>query len=622
MSPDGLLSVVPIDGAVDTVEKAWDTPDWARDQTCAVDIGLSATRVRARSVQPLDGVDLWLPKQTEKLMFRLRGAAGAEPELSAFVPPQSDPSRALYGKLFRQLGQGRRPTFGDVTDLLRASSAFSFAFPPHPLSLLARDTGVAERSPFTDGGVFDDRPVGLAVQMQRWRLGAAREATSGTRYLVQDPDEIDWTPYVPPPPAAGPARTTFLDTWLPFLGDFINTAFEIELMDALEREPTLYAGLEIPPRRVPVAGAYLMEFLAFAEEDFRVFDFFTGMVDAWQQLAESSLAFQVLQAADQGPVFDNAPELDCLLAWRAHQLTNTGAPPSGACAAVRAGAVDPTPRRNLEALVHASAVTRVWSLAPHAETPNEQDVFLGALGTAPTPYVYRQLKYRGAAADAGTVELAIRDIMQDIIERTTFNQDDGLGRFAVGSVGKALANYYVYRPPVWYAAAGLVSDRGFELLGARRLPWNRHRPRPFELRVDGALRVLGIHLAPYDTQPGSGRVAAFTYLGAVHLANELQLPVSNAAQTAVQAHVGVGWAFESLQTWNGPLLWRQGLEVVAGVAVYQRLYLEISYDRFFDDCAWNNRCSHADPYLDDKLPPLVDANWSLRFSFGYRFFVD
>ena len=107
-------------------------------------------------------------------------------------------------------------------------------------------------------------------------------------------------------------------------------------MNAIEREPTLYAGIEIPPRRVPVAGAYLMEFLSFVEQDFRVFDFFTGMVDAWQQLASTSLVFQAHGGGE--PVADvrraDAPEFGCLLAWRAHQLA--GAPPPGddACAAV------------------------------------------------------------------------------------------------------------------------------------------------------------------------------------------------------------------------------------------------------------------------------------------------
>jgi patatin-like phospholipase len=639
VSADGLLSIAPIDGAVARVKDAWQNGAWSRAQPCAVDVGLSATRLHARTVDPLDGVELHLPLQTEKLMFRMRGAPGAAPELTPFAP-QADPTQPLYDaraplldKLFRQPGAKTGPTFDDVTALLRASSAFSFAFPPHALELWARDTNQPDAERFTDGGVFDDRPVGLAVEMQRWRLGAAGELASHTRYLVQDPDVEGWRRQSPPAKAvAAPAPLAappFLDTWIPFLEDFITTAFEVQIMDALEREPTMYAGLEIPPRRVPVAGAYLMEFLAFAEDDFRVFDFYTGMVDAWQQLAESSLAFQVLQAVGQGPTFVHASELDCLLAWRAAQLAGTGAPPATACAAVGMDGParpDLALRPNLEALVRASAQTLAWGVAHPPHAPGEQRAFLDALGAPPAPYVYRQLQYRGAPADARTVDLAIRDVLQEIIERSTFNQPEGVGRFAVGSVGKALANYYVYRPPTVYAAAGLVSDRGFELLGGARLPWDRHRPGWLEPRVDGALRVLGIHLASQGAQPDSGRTAAFTYMAAAHLTEELQLhrfsSELQALQSTVQFHLGLGWAVETMQTWNGPLLWRHGPEILVGAAGFQRFYLDVVYDRFLDDCAGNNRCSHADPGLSENVPPVVDANWGLRFSLGYRFFLD
>jgi hypothetical protein len=634
--PDGLLSLTPIDGAVTIVDDAWKGP-WS-SAPCAVDVGLNTTRMRARRVKPLEGINLELPFQTEKLMFRLRGPGSAQPALSPFSWPPGDARDALYRKLFRKIGPPDRPLgFHDVTDVLRASSAFSFAFPPQWLHLTARDAkpgdDASDNELFTDGGVFDDRPVGLAVQMQRWRLGAEGkdEATSHTRYIVQDPDVTLWQPYreTPSPARDEPPLQPFLDAWLPFLGDFIETSFEIELIDTLEREATLYDGLEIPARRVPVAGAYLMEFLAFAEQDFRVFDFFTGMVDAWQQLAESSLAFQVVQATGGGPTFDDAPEFDCLVSWRAHQLMNAGSPPASACAAVGRNPEDPLLRQNLEALVHASAVTLAWSPAPHERKkgeppiPSDQQVFLQALGTAPIPYWYRELKYRGTAATARTVDLAIRDHIQDIIERTTFDQPEGMGRFVLGSVGKALANYYAYRPPSVFAAAGLLSDRGFELQGAFRLPWDRWRPAPFELRLDGALRVVGIHLSTFDTQPEPSRLAAFTYMAAAHLTNEFQLQkCSLQLQSAVQFHLGAGWAVESLQTWNGPLLWRHGPEVLVGLAVFQRFYLDVVTNFYLDDCAGNNRCARAEPNLSDKLPPLVDASWGLRFALGYRFFVD
>jgi predicted acylesterase/phospholipase RssA len=646
--PNGLLSVRPIGDAVKVVEQAWSSKAWDPQERCAVDVGLSATRMRARYVAPLDDVDLQLPVQAEKLMFRMRGAAGQRPQLTPFVPPAQDGRDGLLRKLFRQIGRPGQPLdLVDVTEALRASSAFSLAFPPRWLQLSSREKtdDQLDAEWFTDGGVFDNIPVGLAVEMQRWRvlLDGAHDPALQTRYIVQDPDvvlkpkpaPVAGAPAGKPQPAPSvplgsqPDDQPLVDTWLPFVGDFANSAFDVELVDALEREPTLLPGLEIPPRRVPVAGSYLMEFLAFAERDFRAFDFFTGMVDAWQDLAESSLAFQVLLATGTGPTFANAPEFDCLRTWRAHQLMNASAPQSLACAAMAShtGRDDELLGTNLEALVKASAATTVWRTQHpgHPDPPgvDELRVFLQALGAAPVPYRYRDLKYRGVPATAGTVDLAIRDNLQIVVERTTFNQPDGLGRFAVGGAGKALLNYYVYRPPSVYVGGAILSNWGAEVDGGWRLPWNRWRPPFLDLGLDVALRVVDIHRAPEGTQAEGSRPLAFTYQAAGHLVNELQLQGSNPnLQSAAQVHFGFGWAVESLQTWNGPLLWRHGPEALAGFTLFQRLTLDILVNYFRDDCAGNNQCSHAAPFLGAQLPPIVDSNWAVKFAVGYRFFMD
>lgn len=648
--PDGLLSIGPIDEAVKRLNETWAANTWDPQETCAVDVGLSVTRLRARYVAPLDGVDLKLPLQTEKVVFTMRGTQGREPLLTPFGPPAQDPRAGLFRKLFRQVGQPGRPlVLLDVTEALRASSAFSLAFPPRWLQLTARDDpgNQLDTQWFTDGGVFDNIPVGLAVQMQRWRLArdGGNEATSHTRYVVQDPDVVlkpelapdavapaDTSkpqPTPPPPLGSQPPHRPLVETWLPFVGDFVNTTFNMELVDALEREPTLLPGLEIPARRVPVAGSYLMEFLAFAESDFRTFDFFSGMVDAWQDLGESSLAFQVLLEAGGGPAFINAPEFECLRAWRARQLMNAGAPQSPGCAAMaaRTGDNGEPLGSNLEALLHASAATSVWR-AQHPDHPDppgsaEMRVFLDALGAARVPYRYRELTYRGAPANARTVDLAVRDRLQLVVERATFDQPGGTGRFAVGGVGKALLNYYVYRPPSVYTGAALLGNWGFELDGGLRIPWDRWRPALLDLGLEGAVRVTDIHRAPEGTQAAGSRPVAFTYVAALRLMNELQLQHhAPNFQSAAQIHFGVGWAIASLQTWNGPLLWRHGPEAVAGVSLFQRLTLDLLVNYFHDDCAGNNQCSHAEPALGDGLPPIVDSNWSARFSVGYRFYVD
>ena len=643
VQPDGLFSTRPIRESVGRVQEAWNQGSWAPDRTCAVDVGLSATRTRSRAVAPLEGTNLSLPRQTEQLMFTLRGATGQPPVIQDFVPRAQAPDEALFRKLFPRIGPSDRPlAVADITNILWASSAFSFAFPPHHLSLTGADKPAPDEGDYTDGGVFDNRPAGLAVRMQRWRLGVPEEVASRTRYVVQDPDVIAWRPSrpaaVPRPTSAGTAAAAaaprlFLETWAPFATDFLDTAFTAELMDAIAREPTLQAGIEIPPRRVPVAGGYLMEFLAFAEQDFRVFDFFSGMVDAWVHLASSSLAFQVLAALGESPTFDDqAPEFDCLLAWRTHRLV--GGPdalaPADACAAVGQRQGDPVLRDNLVALVHASTVALAWSTRPNpqAEEASDEQVFLRALGDPPAspgraPYRFRDLTYRGSPATARTVTLAIRDVMQELIERATFQQTDGAGRFVVGAVGKALANLYAYRPPSVFAGMALSTERGLELQGGLRLPFTGWWPPVLDLRLDAVLRLLDLHMTVIDEPPERQHLLAFTYMAAAHLTNEWQLQRwFPQLQTALQLHTGFGWAVESLQTFNGPLLWRHGPEVIAGASLLQRVTLEVSATFFQDDCAGNNHCAHASSPIADRPTPLVDGDFALRVALGYRFYLN
>ncbi|HVZ71780.1 MAG TPA: patatin-like phospholipase family protein [Polyangia bacterium] len=634
---DGLLSTKPIDASADYLSREWKKTKWS--DACRIDMGLTTTRVHARQIQPLDGVGLVLPVQTEKLTFSLTKASGeAAPTLRPLEPPPNDPSHDLLELELRRL---ESYDVDSVTKTLAASSAFSFAFPPRWLHLLTDDP----RAPhddgwYTDGGVFDDRPVGLAVEMRRWRLLAeGRDPKTPTRYIVQDPDVTVSRPIDPKDNerAEEPSRGTFLDTWSTFAGDFMSTSFEVALLDVLEREPGLLQELESPPRQEPVAGAYLMEFLAFAEGDFRVYDFYAGMVDAWQNLAQTSLAFQVMRATGAGPAFENAPELDCLMAYRARRFGAPGTGAPAACAAVGTGLPDGDAfRRNVEALAYASEATLAWreKQAPSLSSTitGEQETFLRALGEAPgpttndapAPYVYRDLKYHHLPATAGTVDLAIRDDLQVIVHRTTTAQPllDVPGRLVVGDLAKAALNFaYVYQPPTMTLDLAFVSDRGLSFSAAHRVPWDR-MPRELHLMADVELRITGVH-ATQDYDPvGEGRSLAFTYGGAVHLTDELQLQrcAGNTFQSLVQLHFGGGWAIDRLSTFDGLLLQREGPELIFGAAFFQRLTFDLVASFYpFDDCANNNRCTQVASSQHDNPHALVDGNWGLRFSLGYRF---
>ncbi len=132
--PNGLLSTKPIGDSVRHMQWAWNHGSWSPNRACSVDLGLSATRIRERTVTPLDDTDLRIPRQTEQMMITMRGDRGQHPIIGRFTPRDGAPDRVLFDKLFPSVGVSNgAPTFADVTDILWASSAFSLAFPPHPL---------------------------------------------------------------------------------------------------------------------------------------------------------------------------------------------------------------------------------------------------------------------------------------------------------------------------------------------------------------------------------------------------------------------------------------------------------------------------------------------------------
>jgi hypothetical protein len=252
----------------------------------------------------------------------------------------------------------------------------------------------------------------------------------------------------------------------------------------------------------------------------------------------------------------------------------------------------------------------------------EEARFLSALGEGKAPYVYRDLKYRGAPANADTVSLAIRDDLQVIVDRTTTNQAWSFGRFLVGGLGKAALNFaYVYRPLDWQAGVNVVSDRGLELTLARRLPIDE-LPRPLDFRLELALRVAGVHVSGDFAHAPGDRDLVFSPGAAAHLMNELQLQRwwPN-FQSSMQIAVGGGWAVESMRTFDGPIIWRHGPEAVLGLAFFQRLTLDFIGSWYLDDCKNDNTCGHVAAAWKGATHPIVDGDWGLRFSIGFRYYV-
>lgn len=88
----------------------------------------------------------------------------------------------------------------------------------------------------------------------------------------------------------GRRRPKLVNTVIGHLGNFVASARDASLLTSIEGRPwmqdsergDLRPRVVIPRRSLPIAGERLKRFMAFFEQDFRVFDFFVGVSDAWR----------------------------------------------------------------------------------------------------------------------------------------------------------------------------------------------------------------------------------------------------------------------------------------------------------------------------------------------------
>jgi hypothetical protein len=480
---DSVLTQAPIEAAIGRLEPLWrerqELSDWSHD--CDAVLGLSATRLRARQIDFSDGPvsertdALRLKRQTEKFLLSVHGVVSHAPTFAPFRPSQlatgdgdESPIDMVYPTLgehgfgVKNIDREISNSFDEVSTLLRASAAFPIAFSPVPVKLTvwrrARAGGYVPLEhgpvPFVDGGIFDNTPIGLAVKIQGWLRD--RNETAPTHLMFLSSDAVGWIK-----PAAGssasPEGVSLLDHYTPFLGDFVTTAEQTELLNTLESDSSIPK--KVPARMMPIAGEQLSHFFGFAEEDFRIFDFFMGMVDAREYVSsQNPEALELLTAADRRsstrlPLV-TAPEFDCFnqqrLSMRRAELLDVDR--IDACQRIDG---------NLRALLQASMDLRARAQTelPPGTTPSIDD-FLVAIEKH--GYRYKQLEYRGRPATADTAMLALRESAQALIQELGSKQP-WLEQYPVSVLGKAAANQFVYLAPRSIWNFGVLATGGAEV---------------------------------------------------------------------------------------------------------------------------------------------------------------
>jgi predicted acylesterase/phospholipase RssA len=558
----------------------------------------------------------------------------------------------------------------DLATLLRASAAFPLAFAPVPVPLTvweARDDKLiphVQRPRFLDGGLLDNTPLRLAQKLLLsegcdLKDGADVDPRGATVLFLKSGQE-GWRRSFPPPTleendrlnrairegTLPKADQTVLGELGGFVGQFIGNATDMEALEALEllaadeafdrpsedgapapAPPPAPAGIappqracrarrrivspEVPARGMPVAGQFLAHFGAFLERDFRVFDFYQGVVDA-QEHAERHLLLNPAIAPVQSPLFA------CFREYRtATEASQPDADPPALPASC--GAVP----QNLRALLRASARVRQSAWA----TPNQDefDVFLTALHDENFHY---QTLAHDEPLTADEVQSALREEMHGALHQLGRAQGGLLSPnvLAVSVGAKAGADLYRHRSPNYI---GIGFSSGIELSFGVTADAFRSATGRFTLKLVPSL--LWTNPDRFSAVDAMGRLSAVDPLRTINVdgAAELRLEIDLRPLGPLQLEVGLGyavrdrteaWATFVPKPWQ-QVAWRHGPLASLTFTLAQRIYVTGSIARW-----WQPACQVSDVNVGCPdvasaywgYEPIETTRWPLRLSGGWR----
>lgn len=298
-TPISVFNSEPLAKSVELLRTEWNK---GLDPGCDVVLGVTTTRVTAQAID-LVGGRVRLPRAEAKFSMRVRGRGpGVAPEMTNYVNPLDPVGRPLLPADEQGL-----IGFDALSSTLLASTAFPLAFAPQPVSycttsgrLLPTENpnlpprctaSQAVTSLFYDGGIFDNQPLRLAVQMAsrgfyregalgKWRpvpsLALAAIPRDGV-FLYMDPDTDvlpDLALHDPPPLDSAVSYTLYLG------GQLVTSVRTKELQSLLEDSPGVKRQIGTTLTYFRPLSSSLQNFFGFFDRDIRVHDYYLGMHDA------------------------------------------------------------------------------------------------------------------------------------------------------------------------------------------------------------------------------------------------------------------------------------------------------------------------------------------------------
>lgn len=343
VTAQNVFSREPMVEAFERVRRRWHE---GLDASCDIVVGITVTRLNAVSLQVRPG--LYIPRQEEKFVLRIRGrGAGVPPRLTNYVDPYSHVVQPLLPFVEDDGDRAKADRNLDlVRNLVFASSAFPLAFGPVELTYcMTRPPAEAHTAPadalkcpesprkdlFVDGGVFDNNPLHLAHDIAsyalvqgdgpaaRWRdrrkpiTAETWPSVDDLTFLYLDPDTFAYPSMdTDEPPSGRPRGLVRLAAQLS--SDFVATARAKELFDVIEVAEDLSDRMRLSIGNYPMASAPIAAFMGFFDREFRRFDYYLGMFDALVQTAaeepKESPSYRVIAR-----LLESSPE-EVTMEWR------------------------------------------------------------------------------------------------------------------------------------------------------------------------------------------------------------------------------------------------------------------------------------------------------------------
>jgi predicted acylesterase/phospholipase RssA len=256
---------------------------------CAIPIGVTITRVAPDTIPISSGIRALTQRYAAAVALARRGDS-----LVFLAPTAALRDSGKLGAMVLLPDCGNVVKVGHVFPLIEASSAFPGAFAPVSLQYQDQPHGDCDGQPhdsalFSDGGLFDNNPIDLAVGLYNgsvWRHPDRADSTAIMIFI--DPDaargrlaEVARARADSNPPPATGGIAALLDL---FAGA-VPSARQYEAQSfarLLARAPHVFArnNIKITNRRFVLVGEQLGNFAAFLGKPFREYDFYVGVYDA------------------------------------------------------------------------------------------------------------------------------------------------------------------------------------------------------------------------------------------------------------------------------------------------------------------------------------------------------